>query len=82
MEKPNEFLSDLLGFLTTLAEGEETEITPDTDLIDSGVIDSLSIVQMLSFIEDKLSVSIGLEELGLDSVRTPRGIDQFFNASV
>ena len=79
MEKNNNFLTDLMQFVVGLSEESSAEITPDTDLIETGIVDSLSITQILMFIEEKLNISVSLEDLLLDSVRTARGIDQFYN---
>ncbi len=74
------FLPELVEFLVELSDSGPNTITPDTDLIESAVIDSLSIVQMLVFIEEKLKIEVELQDLGLESVRTARGIDKFFNS--
>jgi acyl carrier protein len=47
---------------------------PDDDLVASGHLDSLALVELLFEIEQKLDVSPALDELDLDSLRTPRSI--------
>lgn len=37
--------------------------TPDTDLFDSGALDSLALVQLLMVLEDELGRKLSLEEL-------------------
>ena len=46
----------------------------DTLLIDSGVLDSLSLVELLVEIEREFSVSVPLEDLDLESFNTIRSI--------
>jgi acyl carrier protein len=44
--------------------------SPDTDLIDSGLLDSLQLVQLLLHIEERLGSRIPLEEVELDDLRS------------
>ena len=44
--------------------------SPDTDLIDSGLLDSLQLVQLLLHIEERLGTRIPLEEVELDDLRS------------
>ena len=41
-----------------LEEGEDTELTVDTPLISSGIVDSFSMVSLKVFLEKKYNVSI------------------------
>jgi D-alanine--poly(phosphoribitol) ligase subunit 2 len=47
---------------------------PDDDLVASGHLDSLALVELLFEIEQKLDVSPSLDDLDLDNLRTPRSI--------
>jgi methoxymalonate biosynthesis acyl carrier protein len=44
--------------------------SPDADLIDSGLIDSLALVELLFAIEQRFSVDLAVEELEIESFRT------------
>lgn len=44
--------------------------SPETDLIESGLLDSLTFVDLLVYIEEVFGVRIPLEQLELDSCRT------------
>lgn len=49
----------------------QAEISPDESLIDSGIIDSTGILELVMFLEEKFSITIEDEELipeNLDSV--------------
>lgn len=43
---------------------------PDTDLIDSGLLDSLQLVQLLLHVEQDLGHRIPLDEIDLDDLRS------------
>jgi acyl carrier protein len=44
--------------------------SPDADLIESGVIDSLALVELLFAIEREFSVSLPLDDLDIDNFRS------------
>jgi D-alanine--poly(phosphoribitol) ligase subunit 2 len=44
--------------------------SPDTDLIDSGLLDSLQLVQLLLQIEERMGARIPLDEVELDDLRS------------
>ncbi len=44
--------------------------SPDTDLIDSGLLDSLQLVQLLLQIEERMGKRIPLDEVQLDDLRS------------
>ena len=48
--------------------------TPDTDLIASGLLDSMQIVELVMQIEQQFGVRIGLEQVDFDDLRSVSGI--------
>jgi acyl carrier protein len=46
--------------------------SPDTDLIETGLLDSLRLVELLLHIESELGSHIALEEVDLDDLRSTR----------
>ena len=50
---------------------------PDADLIDSGVLDSLALVELLFALEREFAVTIPLEDLDIDTFRTVDSIAGF-----
>jgi D-alanine--poly(phosphoribitol) ligase subunit 2 len=48
--------------------------SPDADLIDTGVLDSLALVELLFALEREFGVTIPLEELDIDTFRTVASI--------
>ncbi len=51
--------------------------SPDTDLIETGLLDSLSFVEMLFEIEQRFGVSVEIETLELDDLRSLEKIGRF-----
>jgi acyl carrier protein len=49
----------------------------ETDLIESGVIDSLALVELLFALEEEFSVSLPLDTLDVESFRSVRTIGEF-----
>lgn len=75
----NDFIAAVIAFLVEMTEKLSIDITPDTDLIETGVVDSFSITQLILFIEDTLDIEISLDDPNLDSIRTVRRIDMTYN---
>lgn len=44
--------------------------SPDTDLFDSGLLDSLQLVQLLLHVEQRLGLRISLDEMELEDLRS------------
>jgi acyl carrier protein len=51
--------------------------SPDTDLIEGGLLDSLALVELLFALEREFAVTIALENLDIDSFRSIRSIAGF-----
>lgn len=64
-----------------LAETLNVEVSSDeTDLIDTGVIDSLALVELLVALEREFEVTIPFDELEIDTFRSVRSIGEFIAA--
>ena len=53
-----------------------SEIADDDDLIDSGIIDSLGIFQLVAFLEESFGVSIGDEEITPENFASVSAIER------
>ncbi len=51
--------------------------SPDADLFEAGILDSLGLVEILFGIEQEFGVAIELAELDLDQFRSINGMAQF-----
>jgi acyl carrier protein len=47
---------------------------PNTDLIETGMLDSMKLVELLVLIEQQFGIRIELEQIEIDDLRTVRGI--------
>jgi acyl carrier protein len=55
---------------------------PDTDLIESGTIDSLAFVELIAQLEEEFSIRIPLDEVDLNRFRTIDRIGEFIRTSL
>ncbi|MEN3794599.1 acyl carrier protein [Fulvimarina sp. MAC3] len=67
-------MHDLIATIASLSDQPAQAIEPGTELIESGIIDSMNIAKLLAYIEDRTGRSIPLEELDLDQIKTPAAI--------
>jgi acyl carrier protein len=67
-------MSEVLPELMLLFQNELNVDVPsaDTDLVESGLLDSLMLVDLLVAIENKFNVSLPLEEVDLEQLRDAR----------
>ena len=54
--------------------------SPETDLIDTGLVDSLTFVEFLAQLEREFGIQVSLEDLEIDHFRTVSRIAQFVAA--
>ena len=65
------FLSDLLEFLNTeVTLDPAANIAPDTDLLLTGLVDSLGVIRIVYWLEDTLGVTIEPVDVVLDNFQT------------
>jgi acyl carrier protein len=55
--------------------------SPDTDLIEGGLLDSLALVELLFTLEREFAVTIPLENLDIDSFRSIRSIAELLETT-
>lgn len=48
--------------------------SPDDDLVNAGVVDSLTLIQLLVHLEERFAVSIPLDELDIEDIRSVRSL--------
>jgi acyl carrier protein len=83
----DDFLGTVLEFLRDLDTSTEaqlsatgTELGADTDLIQAGIVNSLSIMELIAFLEKETGAHVPLEDLMLDSIRTVRTITAVYGS--
>ena len=57
-----------------LARGRRSSVASDEDLVEAGVLDSLSIEHLIRWIEESFAVEVRDEDIVPESFRTLRGI--------
>lgn len=73
-------VSTLMGMF---AEDMNVEVpSAEIDLIDAGIMDSLMLVDLLFQIEARFNISIPLEELDMDNLRSVQRIATFIDGRV
>jgi methoxymalonate biosynthesis acyl carrier protein len=61
----------LRGFIDQLSPGSgPRDLTGETELLGSGLLDSLSIIQLMTFLSDKFGIEIGDEDFTLENLAT------------
>jgi len=74
-------LARLAAFIQqNLSKDPRRTLEPDTALISSGLIDSLSLISVLAFIEDEFAVVIPDEAATASAMNTIRQIDELISA--
>ena len=53
---------------------DASELDPDYDLLENGIIDSLGLLTVLAWAEDRFGVTIDVGDIGEDDFRTVRAI--------
>jgi acyl carrier protein len=57
-----------------------TQLARDESLIDTGIVDSLGIFQLMAFLEEEFAISIADDEVTPDNFRTLAAIEAFVEA--
>jgi acyl carrier protein len=65
LERVRRFITDDMGWY-----GAPGDLTPDYELIDNGVLDSLGIFRMVGFLEDDFGIEVADEDLAPDNFAT------------
>ncbi len=63
-----------------LAKGRKSNIHPNDDLLSEGVIDSLGILQLVAFIEDKFNVHVADEDVVLENFQSVAALSSYVQA--
>ena len=63
-----------------LSEKAHVEVpSADTDLMETGLLDSLTLVELMSSLEEQFGVRISFDEIEIDNFRSARRIAEFVN---
>lgn len=69
---------DLVKFIEQHLIGDDrgTPISEDTDLIEEGIVDSMGLMRIVTFLEDRAGVRVPDDEVGPDNFATVTAIVQ------
>ncbi len=59
-----------------------SELSPEDSLIDSGILNSLSLLRLVGFIEDRIGVTVDDDELVPEHFQTIRDITAFLEGKL
>lgn len=63
--------------LASIVKDKAVELAGDTPLLTSGLVDSLGIVRLVVFIEDKLGIKVPLEDITIENFETLELLDAY-----
>ena len=62
-----------------LQESTDVELTADTPLLESGVIDSMGVMTLIAFIENEYSIVLDTDDLTIENFATVKHIRNLIN---
>lgn len=54
----------------------------DAALIEGGIIDSMNLIKLVAFLEERFRIKIGEEELDIDNFKTVNSLTDFINKKI
>lgn len=71
-------MADVRKFISDeLLYGDELELKPETNLIEAGVIDSMSLLRLIAFLEERFQIEVPDEAVLPDNFRSLNAIERF-----
>ena len=67
----------ILGHIRSVAAGSEVAVTPDTRLLETGLLDSINLVGLLQFLEERFSLSVPDSDIGADLFSSPASLSAY-----
>jgi len=71
-------MNELLSALNEMTEHRHERIGPETELIMSGILDSLNITALISHLEQRTGCEIPIGDIDLTKLSTPLAIEANF----
>ena len=74
-------LATILQYLTEVTHKTTNEVilAPDTDIFEEGIIDSIGLLSLISFLEESFSVDVNPEDVTPMNFTSPRDISKFIS---
>lgn len=71
------FVNKTIQFISTGAKVETSQINSDTNLVGSGIVDSLLLTELILYVEDELECTIEVDDFRLATFET---IDSIYSS--
>lgn len=78
----SEMIQKVINFMRDVLELETDELSLSSPLFSAGVIDSFSLVSLLTFIEDTYQIRIGPTDVNLDNFDSLERIENYLKSKV
>lgn len=64
---PSDVENKIKGFfVTTVLEGDSSDLDRDTPLLKTGLLNSMTVIMLVDFVETEFGITLGPEQLMLD----------------
>jgi len=67
----SEIEQSILGHIKEIAAASDVTVNRDTGLLDSGLLDSINLVGLIQFLEERFSIKIPDSDIGADLFNSP-----------
>ena len=67
----NQVEQSIMDHISLAAAGSSVTVTRDTQLLDSGLLDSINLVSLIQFMEEHFSIKIPDSDIGADLFTSP-----------
>jgi len=64
----------VIGWIRDVGANSDIDITTETELIEYGVLDSLAILNLVSFLEEEFRLVVPIEEFVPENFKTPAAV--------
>lgn len=74
----NEYEQPIVEYISgVVAETGGGPVTRDTQLLEAGVLDSINLVRLVQFLEERFGIQIGDSDLGPELFETPAAVSAY-----
>lgn len=64
-------LEKMMAILNGICGAEDSELTPDINLFEAGLLDSFGVVQLIVELEEAFQISLDIESIPREAIATP-----------
>ncbi len=67
----NAIEQSIMQHIRDVAAGSDVSVTPDTGLLETGLLDSINLVGLIQFLEERFAIRIPDSDIGADLFTSP-----------